>query len=192
LADDHGPSIQNIPVPPKRKSPADLEACLQIDREDLDGCLIEQPDSYYHVSVAFSEAVSRRDGTRLELEEWEALLDRDIRAEDDARPESEKKRKLTEAAIQQTIRLDPRHGELRRRVLDLTARADALQALREAFQQRSFMLRELVALAIAERGAIAGAGGAYDARARRAEEAYQLRGQHLARSRGAAGPRSGD
>ena len=63
----------------------------------------------------------------------------------------------------------------KRKIVELEARVAALQALKEAFHQRSFMLRELVALTIAERSDQAGASGAYEARARRAAQAQEVR-----------------
>lgn len=160
----------------------EMERGLHIDRDDLDSCLIEQPDRYYHVAAAHAAAVADRDVAKLDFDEVYAELDRTIRTE------AEKaEKKVTEGSIQQEIKLERTYAEAKRKIVDLDAQVAALQALKEAFHQRSFMLRELVALVIAERSDMAGAGGAYEARARRAEAAQTartevLRGRRSARA----------
>lgn len=119
---------------------------LAIDRTDLDRCLMEQPEVYYHVSRAFTQAVAERDAFKLTLEERQAQADQDIRAAALRNDE-----KLTEASIQNKLKTMPEIQELRHEYMDKCKEADDWQALKEAFQQRSFMLRELVALFIAQR-----------------------------------------
>lgn len=133
---------------------------LAIDKDDLDTCLMEQPESYYHVSEAYVNAVALRDATKLELEEVTAKEDQAIRASALAT-----ERKLTETAVQNELRTLPSIMALNRKLLDQRAAADNWQALKESFQQRSFMLRELVALYIAQRHDHAMEGGAGQARA---------------------------
>lgn len=167
----------------RRSRVLDVREGLRIDRDDLDGCLIEQPDAYWRAAEAHVQARAALDAAKLELDELTARQDKAIRL-DAERCE----KKITEAAIQQEIRLDPKHREARQKVLDLTKQVELAQALKDAYSQRSFMLRELVALLIAERGALAGAGGAYEARARRAEEGAAARGEALRNERrGSAG-----
>lgn len=132
-----------------------LKQRLVIDQDALSECLIEQPQLYYEVTNAHVRAVSLRDAAKLELEEIHARLDKAIRADADAA-----QTKITEARIQQEIHLDPKYQAKRKQLLELSERADRLQALRDAYSQRSFMLRELVALTIAERQDIARANGA--------------------------------
>lgn len=131
---------------------------LSIDRTDLDQCLIEQPEVFWHVAEALAQEIARRDEAKLELEELTAQLDQDLRGQA-ARNEE----KLTELALQNRLRVLPKIQEAQRKYLERRKTADQLQALKEAFQQRSFMLRELVAKFIAERhdlGMEAGAGQA--------------------------------
>lgn len=121
----------------------DLKGQLQIDTDDLDGSLVEQPDLYYHVAEQFALAVANRDTSKLELEEAQAELDEQYRKkalEDDV--------KITEAALSKKLIATPRIQELERALLATRAEADKWQALKEAFQQRSFMLRELVSIRI--------------------------------------------
>ena len=138
---------------------------LVIDKDDLDKCLMEQPETYYHVSYAFAQAVAERDATKLDLEELQAKLGLDLRAQ--AIKDDEK---LTEGSLQQKLTTMPKIQDLQRLRLEKTKNAESWQVLKEAFQQRSFMLRELVALYIAQRhdqSMEAGAGQARNSLAER-------------------------
>lgn len=132
------------------KKQSDLEALqsqLQIDKDDLDTCLVEQPDLYYHVAEHFVSAVARRDEVKLSIEQVTAELGEQMRKAAAARDE-----KLTEAAITRKLADTPRLQEMEAQYLHLRLEADKWQALKEAFQQRSFMLRELVAIFIRRMG----------------------------------------
>lgn len=132
---------------------------LIIDRDNLDQCLMEQPEVYYHVAKAFAQAVSERDACKLNVEECLAKLDQELRSEALRLDE-----KLTETAIQNRLKTLPAIKSLRQSYMDRCKEADDWQALKEAFQQRSFMLRELVALFIAQRHDLAMEAGAGQAR----------------------------
>lgn len=132
-----------------------LKAELVIDADALSDCLICQPQLYYDVTSEHVRAVADRDAKKLELDEVRAETDRDIRAH-----YAKSGDKITEAAIQQQIMLDRNVKTLTSEYLGTRDAADQWQALKEAFQQRSFMLRELVALHVSERHDIAQAAGA--------------------------------
>ena len=74
-----------------------------------------------------------------------AQLDQDIREQAIAQ-----ERKLTEASIQNELRTMPRIQGLRKELLEASTEADRAMALKEAYSQRSYMLRELVAIQLAE------------------------------------------
>jgi hypothetical protein len=133
---------------------------LAIDKDDLDRCLMEQPETYYHVSSAFALANADRDACKLDLEELQAQLDQDIRAE-----ALRKDEKLTETSLQNRLKTLPKMQDIQRVFLKKRQEAESWQVLKEAFQQRSFMLRELVALFIAQRHDLALEGGLGQARA---------------------------
>jgi hypothetical protein len=140
-----------------RDNRSELEGSLQIDRDDLDSCLVEQPGYFYHVAEEVAQANARRDTLKLELEEQIAVLDKEVRQ--NALRDDEK---MTEAGIQNRLRTMPKIKDLQRQFLNAKTEADSWAALKEAYQQRSFMLRELVALHLAhlhnlgiERGAVA-------------------------------------
>jgi hypothetical protein len=158
-------------------SPRDLEAALRIDPDDIDDCLVEQPGLFYYVAEAVSLANSQRDTAKLELEEAVAELDQQFR-----KTALAEKEKLTEAAIENRIKTAPRIKGLQRDYLEARTKADHCAALKEAYQQRSFMLRELVAMQLAqlhnlglERGAVAARHAIGDDVRARAEELRRAR-----------------
>lgn len=123
----------------------ELRKGLGIDPDDIDRCLVEQPDLYYHVAELYANALSERDGAKLDLEEASADLDMQFR-----RDALEKEERITEEGFKQRLRASPKIKKLNRDFLDLREQADILLALKESYQQRSFMLRELVSRQIAE------------------------------------------
>jgi hypothetical protein len=124
-----------------------LRAQLQIDKDDLDTCLVEQPDLYYHVAEAYVMAVAKRDEAKLNMEQVTAELDKQFR-----QAAAEAEEKLTEAALSRKLTASPRMQTLEKDYLLYRVEADKWQALKEAFQQRSFMLRELVAVYVRRMG----------------------------------------
>lgn len=138
---------------------------LVIDKHDLDSCLVEQPGCFYHVAQGLAFATAERDAAKLEMEEIQAKLDQELRAEAVRKDE-----KLTESAIQNKLRMLPKVQDAQRKFLDLRKDAEQWLALKEAFSQRSYMLKELVALYIAQRHDHAMEAGSGQARASLAEE----------------------
>lgn len=135
--------MERVVKKPAHKDLETLREQLQIDRDDLDTCLVEQPDLYYHVAEAYVLAVAKRDEAKLDLEQATADLDKQFREAAAAAEE-----KVTEAALSRKLASAPRIQKLERELLGLRVEADKWQALKEAFQQRSFMMRELVAMFI--------------------------------------------
>lgn len=124
----------------------ELRKDLAINSNHLDDCLTRQPELYYQVSQGYADAVAERDTIKLALEELQAKLDQDFRAE-----AARKEEKFTEAGLQQKLKTMPKVQDMQKDYLDARTEAEGWQVLKEAFQQRSFMLRELVALFIAQR-----------------------------------------
>lgn len=167
-------------VQPREADPRrELEDGLEIDRDALDDCLVEQPGFFYHVAEQVAAANAKRDTLELELEETVASEDGTFRALC-ARSDE----KVTESAIKNYVRTIDRVMALQRRCLDARAAADSWASLKEAYQQRSFMLRELVALHLAqihnlgvERGAVAARHELGDANRARSEQVRRERRQ---------------
>jgi hypothetical protein len=176
--------VERISRKPVQNTLADLRSKLSIDKDDLDEALVEQPDLYYHVADAYVTAVAERDASKLDLEQATAELDEQYR-----KKAVEEEEKLTEAALRNKIISTPRIQKLEKDLLYLRAEADRWQALKEAFQQRSFMLRELVAMYVRRLGDLTIERGSHDARSALAQanhdEAGRIRSsRRLARSDG--------
>jgi hypothetical protein len=115
---------------------------LRIDKDDLDRACEEQPESFYHVADGHAQAIAKRDTIKLELEELEAKLWKIVLEE--ALDHSEKK--PTDTTIKSEIARDQKVQNLQRKILDAKLEVDRWAALKDAFVQRSFMLREMVPL----------------------------------------------
>jgi hypothetical protein len=122
----------------------ELKRALVIDADDLDGCLVNQPGYFFNAAEAFSAANAARDMAKLELKELMAQLDGDIR-----RQAIDNDEKLTEVALTNRITILPNVKSAQRRLLQLSKDADDLQALKEAYVQRSYALKDLTAREIA-------------------------------------------
>jgi hypothetical protein len=146
----------------------ELRDRLRIDRDELDVSLEEQPELYYHVAHAHAQAVAEADTAKLDRDQGLAELDKEIRAEFDKAGT-----KFTENRIFQELQMLPEARELRLTRYKALEVVNDWQALKDAYHQRSFMLRELVALYIAQRHDSAMAGGSAEARGRIAEERHE-------------------
>lgn len=120
------------------------EEGLAIDENALEEELQNQVPSYYEVSKRFAEAESRRDAAKHHLKVVEARVDDEIR-----RLAKEAGEKLTEVALAARLMTDEAVTQANNLYLDASAAYRDLLALKEAFTQRSYMLKELVALWIA-------------------------------------------
>lgn len=121
-----------------------LESGLQIDEHALDDALVTQPDFFYRVSKQLAMVVSKRDAAKQALAEEEARCDAQFRKD-----ALDNKEKLTETEIKNMIRLDREVKALSTGMLKLNREVGELTALKEAFQQRSYVLKDLVNLYIA-------------------------------------------
>ena len=119
----------------------ELEAALSIDKNNLDEALLAQPDTYYRVSEALVLVASQRDAAKQALTETEAEIDQQLRVK--ARTND---LKLTETDIQSQKNIHPDVKSARFKLNELNTKLGKLEALKEAFQQRSYVLKELVAL----------------------------------------------
>ena len=137
-----------MPQPPRQLSTteliAGLERALRIDRHALDEALQQQPDLYYRGAQALALAKSRMDAAKEAAADLESDVEIGIREEVVAREE-----KLTEGAIKAMLRSDPQVREAAQKYLALKREVGQLSALVDSYEQRSYMLRELVGLYIA-------------------------------------------
>lgn len=132
-------------VKPQQGTPiAELEKAMQIDPHALDEALIRQPDAFYRVSQRLALMLSKRDAAKQGLQELEAEVDRDIR-----KSSALAEIKSSEAQIKSLVRLDRDVKAAERELLDLNRDVAQWQALKEGFQQRSYVLKDLVSLHVA-------------------------------------------
>jgi hypothetical protein len=129
---------------PRNTETSEVRSKLRIDDDDLDQCLVEQPEYFYQAAERATSAGAERDGLELELKELKAQLDSDIRKAAEQREE-----KLTETALVNRIVTLPKVKELQRKVLDAKRQADDAVNLKEAFVQRSYALKDLNAVQVA-------------------------------------------
>lgn len=127
----------------KSIGPAQYREMLLIDQEDLEGCLVSQVQTFWDIASKHVEAQAHRDGLKLKIEELHAALDQQFRAE-----AATKDGKTTEAGLAQRIKDDADMRGLRDDHLAASRTSDEWSAMKEAFYQRGYMLRELVQLAL--------------------------------------------
>lgn len=121
----------------------DLEKALKIDKHALDEGLECQSDLFYMVARECALLMSRQDSASQELKEIEAFVDQKIRRELDPNE------KVTERDIEARRRTHSDVVEVVSKLLDLKRDVAIWQALKEAWQQRSYVLKELVTLYVA-------------------------------------------
>jgi hypothetical protein len=142
-----------------------LEEALAIDEHALDEALIRQPDAFYRVSKKLAMELSIRDAAKQALQEEEAYADERARS---SIPEGEK---VTETSIKSLVRLDKKVLAATDKLLMHNRRVAMLQALKEAFQQRSYVMKDLVSLYVANYfGDTSGGRSETQLRTRRADE----------------------
>lgn len=117
---------------------------IRIDPHALDECLIQQPDLFYRVSQKLALTISQRDAAKDELKVIESEVDEVIRAD----AEQEEK-KMSETAIKAAVIVHADVKAQQRHLNDLNAQVGQLGALKEAYMQRSYALKELVSLYLA-------------------------------------------
>lgn len=122
----------------------ELEAGLRIDKNGLDEALEQQPELYYRVSKKLVEETSQRDALKQEFEELEAETDEKVRMQFER-----DKVKATETEVKMVSRLDPKIKGLKQDMLRANRRVADLQALEKSFSQRSYAMKELVSLYVA-------------------------------------------
>lgn len=120
---------------------ADLKQHLAIDKSMLDDEVVRQPSLFYAVSEVLTDAIALRDGAKEELAAVDAKMDGIWRSK-----LSKIHDKVTEKMVQNWVQNSSEHEKAFDAYLEAKTHADKLLALKEAFQQRSYMLRDLVSL----------------------------------------------
>jgi len=117
----------------------ELRSYLKIDKHALDQELEEQPMLLFQISEAFVQAAAERDMLKEQLATTDANLDHAAR-------EDYGDQKYTEAMIKNEVQTNKKHDQGMLKFLKAKEQADLLFALKEAFQARGYMLRDLCSL----------------------------------------------
>ncbi len=112
----------------------DLKKRLLIDKHALDTELVEQASLYDWIGDLHADALAVRDALKEELATVDAQIDQELRATIE---------KLTEPRIKGLVQTDPRHKVAVDKYLRAKHKADRMQALEKAYDQRSTMLVNL-------------------------------------------------
>jgi hypothetical protein len=150
MADERRPRL-NDPEDIRQDSLSQLDDFsrrLKVDKNSLDDELVDQPDVFYRVGVQYALAISRRDRayTRRKEVEGEALLR--VR---------EREGRVTDTQAKELVSADPEVQAAYREYQAWASLASRWEYLKEAFAQRSYVLKDLAALWIA--GYYAGSTG---------------------------------
>lgn len=122
----------------------ELEGALRIDEHALEEALRDQPMLFYRVGAAYAMEISRRDAAKQALQDAEAESDLGVRRE-----AQEDERKITEGEVRAMVQIDGGVVRARARLNQLSESVGRLAALKEAFQQRSYALKSLCELYVA-------------------------------------------
>jgi hypothetical protein len=119
----------------------ELKKQLAISRHNLDEEVANQPMLFYEIAEQYEIAAAEADAAKEELATTDARLDtvgREVLAE--------KYDKVTEAMVRNYVQTEHNHDSAFRAYLNAKERAGKLAALRDAFKQRGYMLRDLASL----------------------------------------------
>jgi len=132
------------------------------DPVELDNELVWQAQTFGHVGVLFAMATAEKDKKKHDLDVLEAQLDRDIRDQLVTNGE-----RVTEDKVKAGIKLEQVHQRAYDDYLQARFMADKWEAVKEAYKQRAYMLREIATLRSTDYfGEAVGAGERQEARQR--------------------------
>lgn len=126
---------------PRRSELVDLQDAIRIDKYGLDEELVRQPATYLQVANGLALHTSYRDQAKDDLKQAEAEADQRVRARLEKNGV-----KITEPLVEREVDLDRSVGDARQRYRDACLEADKWSALRDAWLQRSYALKDLVQL----------------------------------------------
>lgn len=146
---------------------------LKINKTALDDEIIQQPMLYFKISEAYVQAIAERDTLKERLATVDAELDGKIRKQFEDQ-------KITEAMVKNQVQTNKQHKAAQDAYMAAKMEADTIAALKEAFAQRSYMIRDMVQLHVT---------GYFDAAAiqqdaKTDQMVYERRRRRLAEARG--------
>ena len=134
-----------------------MELAIQINEDDLDSALLEQPQLYWQISRELALSASRRDAAKQYLAVVEARTDLNIR-----RRVREKDESTTEKEVKSEVTMHLDVEKAAKVVLDLNHEHAQWQAIERAFDQRMNVLKKLVDLYLKNYWSESGLSGSQD------------------------------
>jgi hypothetical protein len=122
-----------------------MDSAISIDKHALDDCVMQQPELFHRVAEKLALEISLRDEIKDQLSVVQAEVDETIRLE-----AAQSSTKMTEGAIKMQITMHPDVVMARSTLAKLNKSVGLLSALKESYSQRSYMLKELVSLYLAQ------------------------------------------
>lgn len=119
----------------------DLKRAVEIDKNDLDTCLVEQPDLFYRVSEQYTLARSLQDEIKYDIAQLEAELSAQFRKENDG-----EKKGPTVDAVKAAVLSSPKMIDLQKELLSASTKVGKWAALKEAYDMRASALKSLTQL----------------------------------------------
>ena len=107
---------------------------LIIDKNNLDDCIIEQPALFQQVSSIYTQRLAERDYAYEQYKKEYARLFVEYKNSGE---------KLTDKLVDSMILTSPTYVEKRNEFLNKQQEANEWAALKEAYAQRNYMLKEL-------------------------------------------------
>lgn len=134
--------VPGEPDPGPRYS--ELRHALKLNKSDLEREVLEQPALFQEVAETLARAISRRDGLKERVSRIGSTLYEEVR-----RKLERDGQKTTEKAIASAIETEREYEDARDAYKAAESEVLLWTALKEAYQQRSFMLREIVSMTMA-------------------------------------------
>jgi hypothetical protein len=119
----------------------ELKDKLAVDKDSLDEELVQQPALLHAIHEAYEDALADRDDYKEQLTTLEAALDLEFRTIEP---------KPTETALKSMVQIDERRQKLYRQYALARHKVGELGALKDAYKDKSHMLRELCGLYLAK------------------------------------------
>lgn len=126
-------------APPRTDVMAEFRNYLSIDKDNLTEAMAAQADLFFRVGEECAIAVSERDEAKERIATVDAEIGQSCRLKNGKKPEE----KVTESGIKDQIQINTQHQQAFEAYAESKKRAEQFIALRDAFQERGRMLRDL-------------------------------------------------
>lgn len=121
-----------------------LSDAVVIDKHNLDEAWVQQPDIFWRVCDQLARANNRRDKFKLERDRTIAQVEAEVRIEYER-----VSKRATDRAVTVEVEEDARVVDVRKEYQRLCFEAERWLHLKEAYQQRSYALKDLTGLHLA-------------------------------------------